>query len=81
MQHAIGMVDAIEIVIDLGAKRAASEGMRRIAGQPLRRPVPHFYDPRARVRTIVAARAAHGLKRDDGRGWHQSTDDSTPRHG
>src|SRR5262245_58063053 len=66
------MVDAIEIVIDLGAQGAASEGVRRIAGQPFRRPVPHFHDPRARVWTVVAARAAHGLKRDDGRGWQAS---------
>ena len=35
MEHAIGVIDAIEIVIHLGAERAAREGMRRIAGKLL----------------------------------------------
>ena len=56
------MVDALEIVIDLGAERAARERMRGVAGQALGRAVPDLHYPTAGVRTIVPARAANDLE-------------------
>ena len=61
MEHAIGMIDAIEIVIHLRAERAAREGMRGIAEQLLGGAVAHLHDPAAGVRTIVSACAANDL--------------------
>ena len=62
MEHAIGVIDAIEIVIHLGAKRAACEGMRRIAGKLLGGAVAHLHDPAAGVRTVVSACAANNAQ-------------------
>src|SRR3979411_555280 len=63
MQDAIGVVDPLEIVIRLGAERAAGERMRRVAVQLPGGTVVHFYYPTARVRTVVPACAAHDLDR------------------
>src|SRR6202163_4996722 len=63
MQDAIGVVDPLEIVIHLGAERAAGERMRRVAVQLLGGTVVHFYYPTARVRTVVPACAANDLDR------------------
>ena len=63
MEHAIGVIDALEIVIHLGAERAARERMRRIAGQLLGGAVAHLDDPAAGVRTVVAACAANDVHR------------------
>ena len=53
------MVDALEIVIHLGAERAAGERMRGITGQPLGGAVPDLDDPAARIGTVVPAGAAN----------------------
>src|SRR3984893_18625485 len=63
MQDAIGVVDPLEIVIHLGAERAAGERMRRVAVQLPGGTVVHFYYPTARVRTVVPACAANDLDR------------------
>src|SRR6202790_4795586 len=63
MQDAIGVVDPLEIVIDLGAERAAGERMRRGAVQLPGGTVVHFYYPTARVRTVVPACTANDLDR------------------
>src|SRR6202790_1944838 len=63
MQDAIGVVDPLEIVIDLGAERAAGERMRRGAVQLPGGTVVHFYYPTARVRTVVPTCAANDLDR------------------
>ena len=68
VQHAIGVVHALEVVIHLRAERAAGERVRLIARQLYGRPVPHFDDPRAGVRTVVPARAAHHRQRRGNRG-------------
>src|SRR6185295_414097 len=63
MQDAIGVVDPLEIVIHLGAERAAGERMRWVAVQLPGRTVVHVYYPTARVRTVVPASAANDLER------------------
>ena len=63
VQDAVGMVDALEVVIDLGAERAARERMRGIAGQPLGQAVAHLDDPAAGVRAVVSAGAADDIGR------------------
>src|SRR5262245_29477052 len=57
------MVDAVEIVVHLGAERAASERVLGVPRQPLRAAVPDLHHPGARVGTIVPARAADDVKR------------------
>jgi len=64
MEHAIGVIDAIEIVIHLGAERAARERMRGIAGQSLGLAITNLDDPAARVGAVVPACAADDV---DGR--------------
>ena len=66
VQHAIGVVHALEVVIHLRAERAAGERVRPIARQLYGRPIPHFDNPRAGVRTVVPARAAHRPQRRGG---------------
>ena len=63
VQHAVGMVHALEVVIDLRAQRPAREGMLGIAVHPLGCSVPDLHDPAARIRAIVAAGAADGVGR------------------
>src|SRR6185295_6514244 len=63
MQDAVGVVDPLEIVIHLGAERAAGKRMRRVAVQLPGGTVVHFYYPTARVRTVVPACAANDLDR------------------
>ena len=61
MQHAIRVIDALQVVIHLGAERAAREGVRGIAGQRHSGAVAHVHGPRAGVGAIVAAGATHDL--------------------
>jgi hypothetical protein len=58
------MIDAFEVVIDLGAERAAREGMRGIAEELFGDAVTDLHDPAAGVGTVVSASAA-----DDVHGW------------
>ena len=78
VQHAIGVVHALEVVIHLRAERAAGERVRLIARELYGRPIPHFDDPRAGVRTVVPARATHHPQRRGSRGHgfigHRSQD-------
>src|SRR5262245_10287685 len=63
MQDAIGMVNTFEIVIDLGAERAASERMRRVAVELPGGTVLHFDAPVAGVRAVVATCATNDVHR------------------
>ena len=63
VQHAVGMVDALEIVVDLGAQRPAGERMRRIARETLGGAVPDVDHPAARVGAVMPAGAADDLDR------------------
>ena len=67
VQHAVRVVDALEVVVHLGAERAARERMRGIAGQPLGGAVPDLDHPAAGVRAVVPAGAADGVERMNGR--------------
>jgi hypothetical protein len=57
------VVDPLEIMVNLGAERAAGERMRRVAVQLPGGTVLHFYNPTARVRAVVPASAANRLDR------------------
>ena len=63
MQDAVGMVDALEVVIHLGAERAAGERMRGITRERLGSAITDLNDPGTRIRTVVPAGAANDLDR------------------
>src|SRR5262245_5941206 len=56
------MVDTVEVVVHLGAERAARERVIGVARQPLRAAVPDFHHPGAGVGTVVPACAADDVK-------------------
>ena len=60
VQHAVRVIDTLQVVVDLGAQRAARERMRGIAGQTCRRSVLNLHGPGARVGAVVPAGSPNG---------------------
>src|SRR5262245_7968308 len=61
MQDAVGVVNALEIVIDFRAEGAARERMLGVAVQPFRGALLDLNDPPACVGTVVPTGAANDL--------------------
>jgi hypothetical protein len=68
MEHTIGVIDPLEIVIHLGAQRSARERVGGITVKTDRGVAVHVDDPAAGVRAIVAARTANAAGGRDGQG-------------
>ena len=67
MEQAVGVIDLLEVVVDLRAQPATGERMRFVALQPGGTPVLDFHHPPARIGAIVSTCAANGVRRSHGR--------------